>query len=199
VRLLASGQVRRGGVHDGRAGRPAHRARARAPGVPDGERPRRGRSHDLRGPRGVRGSRRGRSPALLPRALPPDPGRAGLTVPLSRPRRHDETRRAVLAAVDSRRYTLGPQCKELEVELARHAGVRHAVLTSSATAALWMTFKALGVGPGDEILVPSHTAFPTVEAVCFAGGTPVFVDADDWYTLDPKDAAAKVTSRTVGV
>jgi dTDP-4-amino-4,6-dideoxygalactose transaminase len=62
-----------------------------------------------------------------------------------------------------------------------------------------MTFKALGVAPGAEILVPSHTAFPTVEALCFAGGTPVFVDTDDWYTLDPKDAAAKVTSRTVGV
>jgi len=62
-----------------------------------------------------------------------------------------------------------------------------------------MTFKALGVEPGDEVLVPAHTAFPTVEALCFAGGTPVFVDTDDGYTLDPKDAATKVTPRTVGV
>jgi dTDP-4-amino-4,6-dideoxygalactose transaminase len=122
-----------------------------------------------------------------------------VTVPLSRPPIDDEIRQAVIAAVDSRQYILGPQCKALEAELAAHAGVAHAVLTSSATAALWMTLKALGVGPGDEILVPSHTAFPTVEAVCFAGGTPVFVDTDDWYTLDPKDAAAKVTERTVGV
>ena len=122
-----------------------------------------------------------------------------MTIPLSRPPVDDEIRQAVLAAIDGRQYILGPQCKELEVELARHAGVRHAVLTSSATAALWMTFKAFGVGPGDEILVPSHTAFPTVEAVCCAGGTPVFVDTDDWYTLDPKDAEAKVTPRTVGV
>jgi hypothetical protein len=52
--------------------------------------------------------------------------------------------------------------------------------------------------PGDEILVPSHTAFPTVEALCFAGVTPVFVDVDDSYTVDVKDAAAKVTARTVG-
>ena len=122
-----------------------------------------------------------------------------MTIPLSRPPVDDEIRRAVLAAIDSRQYILGPECKALEVELARHAGVSHAVLTSSATAALWMTFKALGVCPGDEVLVPAHTAFPTVEAVCFAGGTPVFVDTDDWYTLDPKDAAAKVTSRAVGV
>jgi dTDP-4-amino-4,6-dideoxygalactose transaminase len=122
-----------------------------------------------------------------------------MSIPLSRPPVDDEIRQAVLAAIDGRQYILGPECKALETELARHAGVSHAVLTSSATAALWMTFKALGVGPGDEILVPAHTAFPTVEAVCFAGGTPVFVDTDDWYTLDPKDAAAKVTSRTVGV
>jgi dTDP-4-amino-4,6-dideoxygalactose transaminase len=122
-----------------------------------------------------------------------------VTVPLSRPPVDDEIKQAVLAAIDGRQYILGPQCKELEVDLARHAGVSHAVLTTSATAALWMTFRALGVGPGDEVLVPAHTAFPTVEAVCFAGGTPVFVDTDDWYTLDPKDAATKVTSRTVGV
>jgi dTDP-4-amino-4,6-dideoxygalactose transaminase len=122
-----------------------------------------------------------------------------MPIPLSRPPVDDEIRQAVLAAIDGRQYILGPECKALEIELARHAGVSHAVLTSSATAALWMTFRALGVGPGDEILVPAHTAFPTVEAVCFAGGTPVFVDTDDCYTLDPKDAAAKVTSRTVGV
>ena len=122
-----------------------------------------------------------------------------MTIPLSRPPVDDEIRQAVLAAIDDRQYILGPQCKALETELAQHAGVRHAILTTSGTAALWMTLRALGVRPGNEILVPSHTAFPTVEAVCFAGATPVFVDADDWYTLDPKDAATKVTARTVGI
>jgi len=122
-----------------------------------------------------------------------------VTIPLSRPPVDEEIRQAVLAAIDDRQYILGPQCKALETELAQHAGVRHAILTTSGTAALWMTLRALGVRPGDEILVPSHTAFPTVEAVCFAGATPVFVDADDWYTLDPKDAATKVTARTVGI
>ncbi len=120
-------------------------------------------------------------------------------IPLSRPPIDDEIKQAVLAAIDSRQYILGPQCRDLEAELATHTGTKHAVLTSSATAGLWMIFRALGVKAGDEILVPSHTAFPTVEAICFAGGTPVFVDADDWYTLDPKDAAAKVTARAVGV
>ncbi len=122
-----------------------------------------------------------------------------MTIPLSRPPVDDEIKQAVLAAIDSRQYILGPQCRELEAELARHAGVRHAVLTSSATAALWMTLKTLGARAGAEVLAPSHTAFPTIEAICFAGATPVFVDVDDWHTMDPKDAQAKVTSRTVGL
>ena len=46
--------------------------------------------------------------------------------------------------------------------------------------------------------MPSHTAFPTIEAICFAGAAPIFVDVDDSYTVDLEDAAAKVTPRTVG-
>ena len=105
----------------------------------------------------------------------------------------------MLAAIDSRQYILGPECRAFEEEFARYVGVRHAVLTSSATAALWMTLRALGVKPGDEVLVPSHTAFPTAEAVLFAGATPVFVDVDDGFTLDVADAARRLTERTVGV
>ena len=122
-----------------------------------------------------------------------------MTIPLSRPTVDDELKQAVLAAIESRQYILGPECKAFEAELAAYLGARHAVLTNSATAALWLILRALDVKAGDEILVPSHTAFPTVEAICFAGATPVFVDADDWYTLHPKDAAAKITRRTVGI
>jgi dTDP-4-amino-4,6-dideoxygalactose transaminase len=122
-----------------------------------------------------------------------------VTIPLSRPPVDDEVKQAVLAAIESRQYILGPQCRALETELAAQTGVRHAVVTSSGTAALWMSLRALGVKTGDEVLVPAHTAFPTVEATCFAAATPVFVDSDDWYTLDVADARAKVTPRTVGV
>ena len=120
-------------------------------------------------------------------------------IPLSRPPVDEEIKKAVLAAMDSRQWILGPQCKEFEKELASYVGVRHCALTTSATAGLWLTLQALGVKAGDEILVPSHTAFPTIEAICFAQATPVFVDADDYYTMDAVDAAAKVTPRTVGV
>ena len=120
-------------------------------------------------------------------------------IPLSRPPVDDEIKKAVLAAIDGRQYILGPEFREFETDLARYTATKHAVLTSSATAALWMSFRALGVKAGDEILAPSHTAFPTIEAICFAAATPVFVDADEWYTLDAKDAAARVTPRTVGI
>jgi dTDP-4-amino-4,6-dideoxygalactose transaminase len=121
-----------------------------------------------------------------------------MSIPLSRPPIDDEIKGAILKAVDSRQYILGPECRAFEEEFAHYNGARHAVLTSSATAALWMLVRSFGAGPGDEILVPSHTAFPTVEAICFAGAIPVFVDVDDSFTVDVRDAAAKVTPRTVG-
>ena len=121
-----------------------------------------------------------------------------MSVPLSRPPVDDEIKAAVLAAIDSRQWILGPECRAFEQEFARYVSVKHAVLTSSATAALWMALKAFDVKPDDEVLVPSHTAFPTVEAICFAGAVPVFVDIDETYTVDLDDAAAKVSPRTVG-
>ena len=121
-----------------------------------------------------------------------------MSIPLSRPPIDDEIKSAVLAAIDSRQYILGPECKAFEQEFARYNGARHAVLTSNATAGLWMLMRALGAKAGDEVLVPAHTAFPTVEAIAFAGVTPVFVDIDDTYTVDVADAASKVTARTVG-
>lgn len=121
-----------------------------------------------------------------------------MSIPLSRPPIDDEIKGAVLKAIDSRQYILGPECRAFEDEFAVYNGVKHAVLTANATAAIWMLVKTLGVKPGDEVLVPAHTAFPTVEAICVAGATPVFVDVDGTYTVDVRDAAAKVTARTVG-
>jgi dTDP-4-amino-4,6-dideoxygalactose transaminase len=121
-----------------------------------------------------------------------------MSIPLSRPPIDDEIKGAVLKAIDSRQYILGPECRAFEDEFAAYNGAKHAVLTSSATAAIWMLARTFGVKAGDEVLVPAHTAFPTVEAICFAGAMPVFVDVDDSYTVDVRDAAAKVTARTVG-
>jgi dTDP-4-amino-4,6-dideoxygalactose transaminase len=121
-----------------------------------------------------------------------------MSIPLSRPPIDDEIKGAVLKAIDSRQYILGPECRAFEDEFAAYNGAKHAILTSSATAAIWMLVKAFGARAGDEVLVPAHTAFPTVEAICFAGATPVFVDVDDSYTVDVRHAAAMVSPRTVG-
>ena len=122
-----------------------------------------------------------------------------IQIPLSRPPVDDDVKQAVLRVIESGQYILGAQCREFEDGLARYVGTRHCILTSSATAGLWLTLRALGVKAGDEVLVPSHTAFPTIEAICFADATPVFVDSDRYYTMDPRDAAAKATPRTIGL
>jgi len=121
-----------------------------------------------------------------------------MAIPLSRPPVDDQIKAAVLRAIDSSQYILGPECRAFERELAQYFGAAHAVLTSSATAAIWMALKAFGVSRDDEVLVPSHTAFPTIEAICFVGARPVFVDVDDGYTVDVKDAQARLSDRTRG-
>ena len=121
-----------------------------------------------------------------------------MSIPLSRPPVDAQIKAAALRAIDSSQYILGPECRAFERELAQYFGTGHAVLTSSATAAIWMALKALGVKRDDEILAPSHTAFPTIEAICFAGSCTVFVDVDDSYTVDLKDAESKVSPRTIG-
>ena len=72
--------------------------------------------------------------------------------------------------------TLGPRTREFEAAFAEHLGVRHAVAVSSCTAALHLAYLAAGVGPGDEVIVPSMTFAATAAAVIYCGGTPVFAD-----------------------
>ncbi len=105
----------------------------------------------------------------------------------------------MLEVIDSGQYILGPQCDAFEAELARYVGCRHAVLSSSWTAAVHLLLESMRLRPGDEVLVPSLTAFPTIEPVVHAGARPVFVDIDETFTMDPDAAAAAVTPRTVGI
>jgi dTDP-4-amino-4,6-dideoxygalactose transaminase len=109
-----------------------------------------------------------------------------MKVPLSKPYVDQEIKGRVLEVIDSGQYILGNHCKDFEKEFAQYIGVRHAVLTSSGTSAIFLGLKALGVGPGDGILVPSLTAFPTVEPVFHVGATPIFIDIDESFTMDPK-------------
>ncbi|MBI3469359.1 MAG: DegT/DnrJ/EryC1/StrS family aminotransferase [Planctomycetes bacterium] len=120
-------------------------------------------------------------------------------VPLSKVYISDEIKQKVLEAIDSEQYILGPNCTAFEEELARYIGTQHCVLASNWTSAVHMLLLAMKLRPGDEVLVPSLTAFPTVEPVVHAGARPVFVDIDDSFTMDPDAAAAAFTPRTVGI
>jgi dTDP-4-amino-4,6-dideoxygalactose transaminase len=123
----------------------------------------------------------------------------GSKIPLSQVVIDDEVKARVLAATESGQYILGPECKAFESELAAYFGRTHCVLLNSATSGLLLTLKALGVGAGDEVLAPAHTAFPTIEAIFLSGATPVFVDIDDSATLDPSWLEPRVTARTKAI
>ncbi|GBE10861.1 dTDP-3-amino-3,6-dideoxy-alpha-D-galactopyranose transaminase [bacterium BMS3Bbin12] len=120
-------------------------------------------------------------------------------IPLSRVFLNDEIREAAMQAVNSGSYILGPECRAFEEELARYVGMEHCVLSSSWTAAVMLLHQAMGVSEGDEIIIPSHTAFPSVEPLIHCGAKPVFVDVDESYCLDPDAVEAAVTPRTVGI
>ncbi len=108
-----------------------------------------------------------------------------MNVPLSKPYVSQEMKDRVLEVIDSGQYILGKNCKDFEKEFAQYIGSKQSVLTSSGTSAIFLCLKALGVGPGDAVLVPSLTAFPTVEPVFHVGAHPVFVDVDETFTMDP--------------
>jgi dTDP-4-amino-4,6-dideoxygalactose transaminase len=90
----------------------------------------------------------------------------------------------------------GQKVAELESHWAAWAGVRHAVACSSGTAALHMSLRALGIGPGDEVIVPARTFASTALAVVHAGARPVFCDVGDDQVIDPRSAEERVTGRT---
>jgi len=116
---------------------------------------------------------------------------------LSPPEMGPEERRMLLEAFDSNWIApLGPDVDAFEAEFAERVGVAHAVALSSGTAALHLALLLVGVGPGDEVLVPSFTFVATANAVVYRGATPVFVDCSlDTWTMDPELVAEDLDRR----
>jgi len=85
---------------------------------------------------------------------------------------------AILGALEGMQLYLGKNLRAFEEEFAAYCGVEHCVAVGSGTDALHLALRALGAGPGDEVIVPAHTFFATAEAVALAGAMPVFADAD---------------------
>src|SRR5680860_29949 len=107
---------------------------------------------------------------------------------------------AVVEVLRSGWLTTGPRTREFEEAFAKRVGVRHAVALNSATAGLHLALEALGVGPGDEIIVPTWTFTASAEVGVYLGARPVLVDVDP-VTLNatPDAVAAAVTERTKAV
>jgi len=88
------------------------------------------------------------------------------------------------------------QTDKFEAELAAHMGAPYALAVNSGTSALLCAFSALGVGPGDEVLVPAYTWLSTAAAAVAVGAVPVLVEIDETLTMDPADLEAKITERS---
>jgi len=107
---------------------------------------------------------------------------------------------AIRAVLESESYVMGPTLERFEAELAAYFGMKFAVGLNSGTDALWLTFLALGLKPGDQVITTANTFFATAEAIWIAGGKPVFVDSDRrTNNIDAAKIASAITPRTVGI
>ena len=104
---------------------------------------------------------------------------------------------AIQRVLDSGRYILGDEVAAFEQEFARYIGAADAVGVANGTDALELALRAVGIGPGDEVITVSHTAVATVAAVALTGATPVLVDVDSKsFTLDPNRLVQAITPKT---
>jgi dTDP-4-amino-4,6-dideoxygalactose transaminase len=112
-----------------------------------------------------------------------------------------EEEQAVLGVLRSRWLTMGGVTKEFEAQFARQTGSRHAIAVSNATQALHLACLALGIGPGDEVIVPSLTFVATANAVLYTGAEVRFADiiGPDELTVDPDSIEAAITPRTKAI
>ena len=118
-------------------------------------------------------------------------------VQVAKPSFGQEEENLLVETLRSGWVTQGPRVAEFEERFAAVVQARHAVAVSSGTTALFLALRVAGIGPGDEVIVPSLSFIATANAVVHTGATPVFVDIDPrTYNIDPDAAAAAVTART---
>lgn len=109
----------------------------------------------------------------------------------------ENVNRRIEAVLEHGQYVNGPEVGDLEKRLAVYVGVKHAIGVSSGTDALTISLMALGIGPGDEVIIPGFTYIATAESPAFLGAKPVFVDIDpETYNIDPNLIEAAITPET---
>ncbi len=109
----------------------------------------------------------------------------------------EEVQAAINQVLEKQHFILGPEVKALEQEIAQYCGCKYGIGVASGTDALILGLRACGIGPGDEVLVPSFTFIATADAVSALGATPVFVDIEpDTFNIDPSRIEPLITART---
>jgi len=125
-------------------------------------------------------------------------------IPINRPSIGKEEIEAVVevlkSGILSEKSGRGPRVLQFEKEFSKYVGAKHAVAVSTGTAALHSALLAVGIQPGDEVVVPSFTFSATAEAIVLAGGRPSFADIDaDTYSITPESIEAALTSKTKAI
>ncbi len=112
----------------------------------------------------------------------------------------DEIDGRMRTVLDHGRFIMGPEVFELEEKLADFVGVKHCITVGSGTVSLEIALRALGIGPGDEVITVPFTWISTAEVICAVGAKPVFVDIEtDTYNLDPDLIEAAITKNTKAI
>lgn len=107
---------------------------------------------------------------------------------------------AIAEVIRTSAFIRGPHVQRFEEAFATAVGARHCVSCANGTDSLYISMKALGVQPGDEVIAPAHSWISTTETITQAGGKVVFCDTErDTYTIDPTQIEAHITPRTVGI
>jgi perosamine synthetase len=120
-----------------------------------------------------------------------------MRIPLSSPDIDENDIAAVVAVLRGSRLSLGPALQDFEREFADYVRSPHAVAVSSGTAGLHLGLLALGIEPGDEVIVPSFTFIAVANAIRYVGAAPVFADVDaDTLNMDPESVERAITART---
>ena len=121
-------------------------------------------------------------------------------IPAARPEIGKDERDAVDRVLQSGMLAQGPEVAAFESEFAAVVGGRRCIAMNSGTSALHLAFLAGGIGPGDEVIVPSFSFAATANAVSLTGATPVFVDVEtDYFAIDPAAVEAAITPRTKAI
>src|SRR5438128_8119929 len=123
--------------------------------------------------------------------------RKKMTIPITKPALGEEEARAPFESIKSGWVTQGPRVAEFEKAVAAYVGARHGIATTSCTTGLHLALAAIGVGPGDEVIVPSFTFIAFANPILYTGATVVFCEIDPrTYKADPRVIEKRITRRT---